>query len=394
MRILFTPLAMHTHLFGMIPLAWACRAAGHDVRVASQPRILDTITRAGLPAVMIGAGSDFQTEAVAFLRSRPEQLRTAAGGGAPGAGPADPWVRTAQACAPELVAFGRSWRPDLVVGDPMVYAAPLVAEVLGVPFVRLLWSPDWPKAGLGMGGYPAQGQLAVRWPRQLTELFESYGARTAVDFAACTLDPFPPSLRLPGLANRVPMRPIPYNGSGVEPGWLALPPDRPRVCISWGTNTTVYMGERGFLVPQILAGLADLDLEIVLLLSGPDLARLGPPPAGARVAEGLPLELLIPSCAAIINQGGAVVMATVAVHGVPQVVVPMMADQPTNAQLLAATGAGIPLDPGYLDTVEVKSAVASAVFDESTRAAARRLQAEIRELPTPAQIVDVLERLG
>ena len=38
----------------MVPLAWALRAAGHDVRVAVQPSFAATVTSAGLTAVPVG----------------------------------------------------------------------------------------------------------------------------------------------------------------------------------------------------------------------------------------------------------------------------------------------------------------------------------------------------
>ncbi|MGW1290379.1 activator-dependent family glycosyltransferase, partial [Streptomyces sp. NPDC002586] len=54
MRILFATFAVKTHLHPQIPIAWALRAAGHDVRVASQPDLAPDITGAGLTAVPVG----------------------------------------------------------------------------------------------------------------------------------------------------------------------------------------------------------------------------------------------------------------------------------------------------------------------------------------------------
>ncbi|MFE7135993.1 activator-dependent family glycosyltransferase, partial [Streptomyces sp. NPDC057638] len=54
MRVLFTAYAVRTHFFSMVPLAWAMSAAGHEVRVASQPGLVPDITGAGLTAVPLG----------------------------------------------------------------------------------------------------------------------------------------------------------------------------------------------------------------------------------------------------------------------------------------------------------------------------------------------------
>src|SRR4051794_8709625 len=54
MRILFVTYHGKTIFYSMAPLAWALRAAGHEVRIASQPSFADVITGAGLTAVPVG----------------------------------------------------------------------------------------------------------------------------------------------------------------------------------------------------------------------------------------------------------------------------------------------------------------------------------------------------
>lgn len=58
MRVLLVPLAASPHFFVQVPLVWALRAAGHEVRVASQPDLMDTVTAAGLPATPVGPRLD------------------------------------------------------------------------------------------------------------------------------------------------------------------------------------------------------------------------------------------------------------------------------------------------------------------------------------------------
>jgi UDP:flavonoid glycosyltransferase YjiC (YdhE family) len=383
----------------MIPMAWACRAAGHDVRFAAQPRVMDTITRAGMCVSEVGGSCDFQAAAAAFFARHPELLGGDNGNKPPaGSGPRPdlsdfPWITSAAAIAEDLIAFGRWWRPDLIIADPMFYAGPLLAEVLGVPLVRHLFSPDWTRAGFGMGGFPERDPRPARWPQALVSLYEAYGARTALDFADLSIDPFPPSLQVPGLANRVTVRPMPYNGTAAIPGWLAAPPDRPRVCVTWGSSTVSLMGKRAFLVPQIVQGVADLDVEVILAITGSDRDMLGAIPPGMRVAENFPLDVLLPTCSGMVSQGGAGGMITAAVHGVPQVIIPMMGDQPVHARLLAATGAGVELEPAALSPADVRDAVAAIVSGDGPAAAARRLQAEIRALPAPAEVIGTLEEV-
>lgn len=388
MRILFTPLAVTTHVFHMVPLAWALRSVGHDVRFAAQPCVIDTIGRAGFASATVGRTFDFQDEAVAFVRAM------ASGDRAQAARVGNPWIGAAADCAPDLVRFGQWWRPDVLVTDPMAYAGPLLADALGVPVVRQLWGPDWTASGFGMGGVPEGTTATPPWPEPLRELYDRHGARTEVDIAAFTVDPFPPSLQHPGLARRVTMRQVPFNGAGSVPEWLLEPPARPRVLLTWGTTTTTFAGDDSFLVPRILRGIAGLDVEVVVAISESDHARLGGVPTGVRVVAGMALDDLLPTCAAFVSQGGAGGMATAAVHAVPQVAVPLIADQPANAALMARAGIGTVLDPATFDEAAVAAAVGHAVFAAAPREAARRVAEEIRSLPSPAETVPHIEALA
>lgn len=58
MRVLLVSFPWKTHFFSLVPLGWALQAAGHEVRVASEPYLLDTITGTGLTAVGVGAGAE------------------------------------------------------------------------------------------------------------------------------------------------------------------------------------------------------------------------------------------------------------------------------------------------------------------------------------------------
>jgi hypothetical protein len=49
------------------------------------------------------------------------------------------FARMAAASLDALLALAEDWRPDLVVGGAMSYAAPLLATHLRVPYVRHAW---------------------------------------------------------------------------------------------------------------------------------------------------------------------------------------------------------------------------------------------------------------
>jgi hypothetical protein len=61
MRVLFTVQRDRQHLFPLVPLAWACRAAGHEVRIAGPPVLQDVIVHTGLPAMVVGRDQPLPT---------------------------------------------------------------------------------------------------------------------------------------------------------------------------------------------------------------------------------------------------------------------------------------------------------------------------------------------
>jgi len=401
-RVLFTPLAWPSHLFPMVPLAWACRAAGHEVQVAAQPPVIDAITGAGLTAVSVGESYDLN-DAIANLHQQAQEAGWTRSIDEVRAMSADerrrfialrslPHVKAAEAMADDLVAFVRWWRPDLIVTDPVVLAAPLAAGVAGIPLVRHLWGLDLTRRA----AFPRGGDTRDQWPEELFLLFDRYDVHLRADFAdfgVRTVDPCPASIQFPGVPHRLPVRHVPYNGTGITPPWLAQPARRRRVCVTWGTSTTRLIGAAGFLVPGILTALASLDADVVIAVKKADRGLLGALPDGMRVTEDLPLSLLLPACDAIIHQGGFGTMIAAARYGLPQVILAVLTDQATNAERLASTGAGIYLPPGQAGPDAIKTAMSAILSDDAPREAARHIREEILAQPAPAAIVATLEEL-
>jgi UDP:flavonoid glycosyltransferase YjiC (YdhE family) len=91
--------------------------------------------------------------------------------------------------------------------------------------------------------------------------------------------------------------------------------------------------------------------------------------------------------------------------GVPVCVLPLSADQPLNAAVYAASGAGINLasvgedgqwaavSPGSIGPEQVANAITELLEDHSYKDAARRLAAEIESLPAPDHAARLLEGL-
>ncbi|MFM9368695.1 nucleotide disphospho-sugar-binding domain-containing protein [Streptomyces sp. Da 82-17] len=386
MRVLFTSWAWPTHYHHMVPLAWALRAAGHDVRAAVPPSLTGVVAASGIPAVAVGHDG---VDAVARIRDYiPGRVPAPA---APATGARGPravslFADLAAAMADDLVAFGRQWRPDLVVHEPTAYAGPLAAAVLGVPAARFPWGADLM--------YHA---AAVDLEREvMAPLCERFGLPGVDLLGDLTIDACPTAMQVPAgrPVERLPVRYVPYNGAGTLP--VPLPPAeraRPRVCVTWGT-TVGRLDEEMFLLPRVVEALDPLDVGIVVAVAREQRRLLGTLPDRVKVMESVPLHAVLPHCDAVVGHGGAGTLLTGLACGLPQLVVPQLVDHTFNARQFAATGAGTVLDK---DTArEAPEALRAAVQDlidtPSYAKAAREVRAEIAARPAPADLVGPLVR--
>jgi UDP:flavonoid glycosyltransferase YjiC (YdhE family) len=383
-----TSWAWPSHYLPMAPLGWALRAAGHEVRVASQPALGPVITDSGQVAVAVGPDLDHDEVHRHVMRD----LRlTSVPDAPPPGGSMREWtpdrrdrVRRvfgvfaaySDAMLDDLYAFARSWRPDLIVFDPTTFAGPVVGAALGVPAVRHLHGVD----------------VTHQARDVIVELVAPLAARLGVPdvdpLGVSTVDPCPPSMQVSAEVTRVPVRFVPYNGRAVLPAWLREAPARRRVCVTWGTSTTRLTGFGSFAPPVVLAAARDLDVELVVTLTGGDADALaGTTAENVRVVRGLSLHLLLPHCAAVVHQGGNGTLLTAAYHGVPQLVLPQLPDQRFHTERFVASGAGSSLCGEDATETAVRAALAELLGEPGYAAAALRLQAEMHAMPSPADVV-------
>ncbi|WP_328609297.1 DUF1205 domain-containing protein [Amycolatopsis sp. NBC_00345] len=381
MKVLFATSARPTHYFPMVPLAWAFRAAGHEVRAAGQPAITGVIARSGIQPVAVGPDRDLLAirRKLLALPAADEAAPSGYTDDAAGAGALAEMAEAVDAMTDDLVAFGRSWRPDLVIGDPMSPGALVTAGVLGVPSARHLWGPDT----LGS----AEGAAELPGMPGFLGMFERHGVAVDGDPATWTLDPAPAAMQPPPAGSTLPIRYIPYNGPGAAPPWTETPPERPRVCVTWGLTSNDLGGLTLFLVPQVLEALAGLDVEVVVAATPAQRELLGPVPPSVRVVDNLPVHAVLPRCAAVVHHGGALTTLTAACYGVPQVALTQIPELDLNGERLAPTGAGLHLTGTSIDVPSIRAAVRSVLTGQSFSDNAARLRAQMLAQPTPAEVV-------
>ncbi|GAA3726021.1 nucleotide disphospho-sugar-binding domain-containing protein [Streptomyces tremellae] len=396
MRVLFTTYAARPHLYPMVPLAWSCLLAGHDVRFASTPSLMDAVHASGLPGVSVGRDIDAES----WYRSGTFVPGPAAEGEPENA----VWMRVTDKLAAkqfsvcehmvdDLVDHARAWRPDLIVHDPVTFAGPVAGQVLGIPTVSHLYGlarllrldiKDW------VGTEHRTGYL---------DLFSRWGVEPLLH-PEVWVDPCPPSLRWPRQVaiDRAPMRYLPYNGPGTVPEWLSEKPGKPRVLVSWGTSQQKKLGTSIIeLFAGVVRSVASLDVEVVLTVGAmePEHRRhLGELPDNVRTVDWVPLSSVVPSCRAVVHTGGTGVMMTAAAQGVPQLGITKIPEGRFNVERLVAVGAGRHLPQDDAGDEAVREHVAALLGDDSYLDAAHALRREIDEQPSPGSVVPVLEAIA
>ncbi|MFJ6151637.1 activator-dependent family glycosyltransferase [Micromonospora profundi] len=410
MRVLIAAYAERTHFFHMVPIAWALRTAGHEVRVASQPALMDTIAASGLTAVSVGADHSWQDlmDEMADDEEWAERVTEVLGN----ADSADHETLVRffaeetksfrsfnDSMVDDLVTFARQWQPDLVLWEHFTFAAPIAARVVGAAHVRVLWGAD-------VLIQLRQRFLALREkepPEQRSDVLGDWLDDTLARFGhrfdeeiltgQRTLEQSPSSMRLPVEVRTVTMRYVPYNGPSVVPDWLREPPGRPRVCITAGVSMRAFFGFDPIPLSS-LRSFAGLDVEVVATLvrqEGDDTEI----PDNVRLVDFVPMHAILPTCAAVVHIGSAGIVSTALTYGVPQLVlVPDLWDAPVRARMLAEQGAGLELTPDAVTPESIRDAVMRLVTEPAFREAAIRLRDEADAEPAPNEVVPVLERLA
>jgi UDP:flavonoid glycosyltransferase YjiC (YdhE family) len=385
MRVLFTCLAYTGHFHPLVPLARAVAAEGHEVAFATHPALGAQVARAGFRHFPAGLAPHSPEVSELWAEAEAAGLRGEAVS-AFAAGRDFVALRAARFAA-DLLPLLERWPADLLVRDELEFGACVVAERLGRPHAAV----SVQAAGVQPGalGWVAGPLDALRAAHGLPP-----DPRLRMPFRYLTLHPAPPRFRS---GRRRPtdrtIRPVPFDASGDEslPAWAEALPARPTVYATLGTA----FNDRPEVFAAILEALRDETLNVVLTVGrDQDPARLGPQPGHIRVERYVPQTQLLPRCDLVLSHGGSGTVLAALAQGLPQVVLPLAADQPQNAARCAALGLGRVVPGREATPAAIRDAVRAVLADGRYRRNARRLRDEIAALPGPEHAVPWLERLA
>jgi UDP:flavonoid glycosyltransferase YjiC (YdhE family) len=383
MRILFSSISAYGHIFPLVPLALAAQKEGHDVRFATSVDFAPVLESAGLRPVVASQPLNSTMTEVHGVRVAGAGVSAEESLGLMGRifGSDVPREFVAD-LAPVLADF----KPGLVIHDGFNAGAGLAARLAGIPALCH-----------GFGRAP-RGALVTAVEHHLRAYVDEFGLTLPQNYELTlgnrTLDICPPSLQRPDFVaygNRLELRPVPFS----EPSDLPVivrdsSSGRPLAYVTLGTVS----GEPRVL-REVITALVSLDMR-VLVATGPtvDPAQLAPFPEQVSILRWVPQAQLWPHVDLAVHHGGSGAMLGALAAGVPQVVLPRSADQPTNARALEKAGLARQLSPETATAADVADIASQVLTGAAFRSAAQHVRSEIEMMPAPEDVATRLENLA
>ncbi len=371
--ISFALLPAFGHIYPVMPLAEAVRAAGARVQVAVGKPFDGKLP---LPTV---SGTDVDPTRVqvpALTRERFPAVADDMG---------TRWVPAyfgVMHALPAVAALRRAWRddrPDLVVYDPANPGAAVVADELGIPSALFSVFHYFPP----MLDLPAVTRRALDQPDT-----EPWAPLPQAERPRPYIDPVPAALQFGPIADHpdvIPIRTVPWEDPLTEP--VRLPhrtPARPLIYVTLGT----VVGTAELLREMLLEAARIGD---VIASAGPttDPALLPELPGNVTVHRFVPTRTVMRAVDAVVHHGGMGTTLAAAAHGVPQLVLPQLGDQFVNADMVARAGIGKALVGPRADGA-VADALATLSADVAEKDAARAVARGIAAAPGPDRVAEEL----
>ena len=379
MRVLVTTTGAAGHLGPLLPFAHAIGDQGGEVLIAAREEFAGAVARTGF-ACWPFADADPAARSAVFASLE----------GDIGSDEANRRVATelfaglyTEAALPRVVAACETWRPDLVLSEASEFAGVLAAEHAGLPSVRVGITAPSVEARFTSGLGPA---LAPH--RERLGLAPDPGAERMLGAPYLTLAP--PSLDDPDHAPDI--RRFRENGHHAVaplPDWWRGS-QAPLVYLTLGT-VAPGMGFFPGAYRAAIDALAPLPVR-VLVTTGRDAdpAELGPLPANVHAERWVAQADVMPHAAAMACHGGFGTVRAGLCAGVPLAVLPLFADQPHNAERVAAIGAGLAVS----EPAALGDAVRALLEDPAYAARAAEVAAEARALPPVDEAARVLRELA
>lgn len=322
----------------------------------------------------------------------------------------------------ELQAALEDFPADVLLSDPVMFAAAIVAEDHDIPWAVLgitplmLKSRDVPPFLLGMK--PKYSTLGRLWTaflywfadqvvfREPLQYFQSKARQNGWKFKSFLTFASPylhlqasvpafehPRSDLPPQVHYIgPMIPEPEPGFVPPVWWRELAEaGKPIVLVTQGTVAT---DTDKLLIPAMDA-LRDEDVLIVATTVTKSPQELGLElPSNARVEQFIPFANLMPYVSIYVTNGGFGGVSLALANGVPVIVAGITEEKPEVANRVERAEAGINLRTAAPTREQIRSAVHKILSDQRFRKGAQKIQAEGARHDPPTEAAILVEQLA
>ena len=372
MRVLLSTTSGAGHFRPLLPLARALRRAGHELACAAPREATAMVEREGLRHLPFdGVAPDHPDRVATFSRAPglpPEEARRLVGSVVFGR------LNTSHAL-PGARAAVEAFRPDVVVHESAEVAVQIAAEVAGIASVAV-------HPVLALESFASAMASGVAPIRESLGLDPDETGRLLVDGPAVSW--FPPSFDVPDAPQHIRRFRDPDLPG---PGPLE---ERSLVHVTLGSEAPGLP----FFAPvltEAVTGAVRAGLPVVVATGRPlDPGLRAELPADVTIETWVDQPALLRRTRVVVSHAGAGTTINALATGVPMVAVPLFADQPDNADRIAATGCGRRVTPAR---TEIEDAV-RALADGPPPSSSVRIAEEMATLPPADDAVPWIEELA
>lgn len=386
MRVLVTTTGGLGHIFPVLPLALELQRQGHDVIWATAQGSCSIVDGVGIATRPAGLMPEERSQR--FFANSPNAFAVPPLERRPVAFAGFFAMTAAPVMMDALVPLFDEFRPDLVVHETSELAVSPIARSNDVPSVTVAFSGELPGPVLAAGvsaAAPLWSHFGLEVPRDLGMYADRY------------LHPFAPALgQRPMGATVHDMQPLAVTAHSSErPDWLgSIGTERPLVYATYGT-------EDGPRAPweAIIGGLALVDVDAVVTVGrrvelDPLRAMLTDrAPGRVRIEHYVPQALLMERAAVVISHGGAGTMLAAGVAGVPQMAIPVAADQFDNTDAFVSAGVAVAIGHSEVDATSIAERLALILGDSAYGHRSGALARAFGEMPGPESMANHLTEL-
>ncbi len=287
MRFLFSISPTFGHFHAVVPLALALKESGHELAFATGKGFGSVIRRLGFRHFPCGLDFDGSRDIFTALPEW-EAIKAQA--------PSDVAFQQlhgfvlglAPRMACDLIDLARTWKPDVIVRDPLEFGGYIAAEFYGIPHATPIWATYIP------------AQYLV--PGAVSELRRGFGLQDDPELISLdrylVLDFLPtswtfPDLPYPPVAHRFCAPPYDMSSGSRLPDWVDALSGQPTVYATLGTTFNQAPG----LFKSVLRAFSDAPVNLVMTVGrSMDPQQFGKQPGHIHIEQYIPQSLILPYC--------------------------------------------------------------------------------------------------